>query len=363
MKIVLVISSLSSGGAERVLSNMANHWAAKGWDVSLLTFSGVDVDDFYTLDARVQRIHLDFRRESAGPVDKVLFNVRRLKALRNALRELAPEALISFMVSTNVLSILASIGLPQRVIVSERNDPVANPNITPLWRLGRRLTYRYADYVVAQTSRAGSWLARNCGACIAEIPNPLRLLPVPRETREPLVIAVGRLNKQKGFDLLLHAFSQLMPSFPEWRLVILGEGPERERLEVLSKTLGLETRVDMPGRVKDVEHWMARASLMVQPSRFEGFPNVLLEGMGMGLAVVSADCPSGPAEIIEDRKNGRLVPVEDPLSLAKVMSCLMADPDMRHGLGVAAMTVRDRYSMKHIMEAWSALLMESRGAK
>lgn len=358
MKIALVISSLSSGGAERVISNMANHWAAKGWDVSLLTFSGVDIEDFYALDPRVRRIYLDMRRPSVSLMDSLLFNGRRLRALRRELRELAPDVVISFMDSTNVLTILASVGMPHRVIVSERVDPVANPNATSFWRLARRLTYRFAYCVVAQTSGVGEWLERNCGARIAEIPNPLRPLPVPESPREPLVVAVGRLSQQKGFDLLLQAFARLTVSFPEWRLVILGEGPERERLEALRKAFGLEARVDMPGRVTDVERWLARASLMVQPSRFEGFPNVLLEGMGMGVAVVSADCRSGPADIIEDGKNGRLVPVEDVHALAEAMSRLMADPEARSDLAGTAIRVRERYSSERIMECWEALLVE-----
>ncbi len=341
------------------MSGMANHWASKGWEVSLLTFSSSEVSDFYPLDCRVQRIHLNLRKPTVRLSDKLVLNFKRAKILRNALRAAAPDAVISFMDSTNVLTILASVGMPHRVIVSERVDPVANSNITGFWRIARRLCYRFSDHVVAQTSGVGAWLAEKCGARIAVIPNPLRELHLTDKPREPMLLAVGRLDPQKGFDLLLQAFARVTAQFPEWRLVILGEGAERTMLEALRASLGLEAVVDLPGRVQDVESWMARASLMVQPSRFEGFPNVVLEGMGMGLPVISADCRSGPSDIINDGENGILVPVEKVLPLAKAMANLMDDPKARLDLGQAALAVREVYSEQRIMVLWEALLEES----
>jgi GalNAc-alpha-(1->4)-GalNAc-alpha-(1->3)-diNAcBac-PP-undecaprenol alpha-1,4-N-acetyl-D-galactosaminyltransferase len=356
VRIALVISSLGSGGAERVMSDMANHWASKGWGISLITFSGKDSSDFYPLSSLVQRIHLNLRRPTLSLSDKLLFNSKRIKALRDVLRAETPDVVISFMDSTNVLTILASSGMPHQVIVSERVDPVANPNISRFWRLARRLSYRFSDYVVAQTSEVAAWISENCKARVAVIPNALRPLQVTAVPREPLLLAVGRLDRQKGFDLLLKAFASLADRFPNWKLVLLGDGPERDELESLCATLGLNERVSMPGRVKDVECWLARASIMVQPSRFEGFPNVVLEGMGTGLPVITADCRSGPSDIIEDGKNGVLVPVEEVPPLAQAMSSLMDSPQTRIVMGRAALDVCEVYSQQRIMGLWEALL-------
>ena len=177
------------------------------------------------------------------------------------------------------------------------------------------------------------------------------------QQRENLILAIGRLVPQKGFDLFLEAFARIAPEFPQWRAAIAGEGPDREALERLSAELGVRGRVDFVGHVRDVESWMARASLVVQPSRFEGFPNAVLESMGMGAAVISADCPAGPAELIEDGINGRLVPVEDVEALAEAMAELMGDPALRLRLGREATRVRERFRQDSIMAQWEAVLV------
>ena len=138
--------------------------------------------------------------------------------------------------------------------------------------------------------------------------------------------------------------------------MILGEGPERTKLENLLRTLELRDKVNLVGQVSNVEKWMENASIQIQPSRFEGFPNVLIEGMAMGLAVVSTDCPSGPADIIKDQENGILVPTEDIISLATAMETLINDEHMRLKIGTAAMNVRQTYKLQKIMKKWDHLI-------
>jgi glycosyltransferase involved in cell wall biosynthesis len=159
---------------------------------------------------------------------------------------------------------------------------------------------------------------------------------------------------------LLRAFAKIAPGFAGWRLAIVGEGEERENLRRLRDNLLLDERVEFVGQTPDVAVWMARAGLVVQPSRFEGFPNVVLESMGLGAAVISADCPSGPAELIEDGINGRLVPIEDMETLASVMAELMSSPGERARLGRAATGVRQRYHQDTVMDRWEACLFPGR---
>ena len=352
LRFLLVTGTLECGGAERQLADMANYWAERGVDISLATWSGPHISDFYRLDRRIRRVHLDVA--SGG---KFRGNLGRILKLRHLMRNTAPDAALSFLTRSNVPTILAGIGLPVRIVVSERVQPAHETDLQLAWRILRRFVYRQAAAIVSQTAEAAEWIRANLGAKALVIPNALRQLPAETEVREPLVFGIGRLVPQKGFDLLLRAFARIADANPEWRVAIAGEGPDRQALEQLSAELEVRDRVDFVGHVRDVESWMARASLVVQPSRFEGFPNAVLESMGMGAAVISADCPAGPAELIEDGINGRLVPVEDVEALAGAMSQLMSDAKLRLQLGREATRVRERFRQDSIMAQWESVLV------
>ncbi len=349
--LLLVTDSLGCGGSERQLIDMANFWAAKSVRVTLATWSGPSTPDFYAHDPGVARVHLEPEGASLRS------HARRVRAMRSLIRELQPDAVLSFLPRSNVPTLLAGIGHPVRIVVSERAHPQADTSLTLPWRVLRRLTYARADVVVSQTQVTAAWIRDHWGHEPCVIPNALRVLPPPSGLREKLIVGVGRLVRQKGFDLLLDAFARVAPTFPGWRVAILGVGPEHARLVGQRDALGLADRVEFAGRVNDVERWMSRAGLVVQPSRFEGFPNAVLEAMGMGAPVISADCPAGPADIIEDGTNGCLVPVEDPVALARAMENLLADPSLRQRLGHSAIAVRDRYRQEAVMEKWQSTLV------
>jgi len=357
--VVLVTGSLLGGGAERVLSDMANYWARKGWSVAFASWSGPEIGDFYELDPRVNRVRLDVATSSSSIVGQLRLNLLRIFALRKLLATLDPDAVLSFIHTSNMLTILAATGLRMRVVVSERMEPGADPTVSSGWRLLRRICYVWSDEIVAQSKDAARWIRRYCRKEPIVIPNPLRSLPQLECERQPLIVAVGRLANQKGFDLLLRAFSKIASEFSDWNVAIIGEGKERDNLLRLCDELSLTTRVRFVGQVQNVESWMARAGLVVQPSRLEGFPNVLLESMGMGAPVISADCHSGPADMIQDGVNGRLVPVEDVTTLARVMAELMAEPKLRESLGREASKVRQSFRQDLIMDRWEECLLGS----
>jgi GalNAc-alpha-(1->4)-GalNAc-alpha-(1->3)-diNAcBac-PP-undecaprenol alpha-1,4-N-acetyl-D-galactosaminyltransferase len=350
--LLLVTDSLQCGGAERQMADMANYWCGRGMRVTLATWSGPRPADFYGTDARIRRVYLN--DESTG---RVRVNLRRVLKLRRHLVESKPHAVLSFLTRSNVPTILAATGLGIPVVISERTRPEREIGLRIEWRILRRMFYGRAAGVVCQTRATADWIWRNWRIRASVIPNSLRPLPMAGAGREPLVVGVGTLKREKGFDLLLEAFARIAGNFPDWRAAVVGDGPERAELLRLRDTLGLGSRVEFPGRATDVESWMARAGLVVQPSRFEGFPNAVLESMGMGAAVVSADCPAGPAEMIDDGVNGRLVPVEDVAALAGAMSALMAEPDLRARLGREAAKVRERFRQETIMTQWEALLL------
>lgn len=360
MRLTFVISSLSSGGAERAVTAMANYWGEKGWLVTIITLSGFSEAAFYELNPSVIRKPLGLMAAASNPIDGIANNFRRGWAIRRAVKESRADAVISFMDKINVVTLLATRGIDIPVLVSERIDPAMQP-LDRIWNVLRRWSYRYAVCIVVQTKRAKYFFSRRFRTTTHVIPNPVAVtnkleedsgLNVPK----PVIVAMGRLELQKGFDLLIQAFSRLDEHYDEWNLLIIGEGSRRAELKAMVKQRGLGGRVSLLGRIKNPHAVLRRADIFILPSRYEGFPNALLESMAVGLPVISFDCHSGPGEIIEDRVNGLLVPPEDVEALAVAMERLMRNEDERTRLGTNAKKVTEVLSMNRVMCMWEALL-------
>lgn len=358
MNLALVIASLGTGGAERVMSELANHFAERGDRVTLITLDTIELDA-YPLAPGIERVALGLVKNSTGIAGAIAMNCRRLGALRRAIRRSDARTVLSFEERTNVLVVVATVGLSVRRVVSERTDPVQHA-IGPVWALLRRLTYPLADAVVVQTARLLPWARRAAlrRRAAHAIPNPLRALKTSAAApaaREPLIAALGRLWLEKGHDVLIRAFAAVAPEYPEWRLTIVGEGPERGALTALAASLGISERVAMPGWMDVPEEMLARASVFVMSSRYEGFPNALLEAMGAGLPVVSTAC-RGTEELIEEGRNGYVVPIDDADALAAALRRLLADPGLRERLAAGARAAALRYSPRHVVPMWDAVL-------
>ncbi len=343
-----------------MISELANAFAQREHAAGVLTLSSPN-SGHYSLDERVQRMMLDVIWDSNSLWQSVAGNLRRIRMIRRAVQAFKPHVVVSFIDETNVRVLAALFGSGIPVIVSERIDPRRH-QVGRLWDLARRLLYPFAAQVVVQTEGVASWAKQFVAAQrVCVLPNFVRALPEPpafasRERQH--MLAVGRLDRQKGFDLLLRAFARCGLDRAGVRLTILGEGPERPRLRALATELGLADRVEMPGVVPDPERWMAQATVFVLPSRYEGFPNALLEAMAMGCPVIAADCDSGPREIVRHGENGWLVPAEDVEALARAMRQLFRDETLRARLGGAAVTVRQRYAKEAIVTRWERLIEE-----
>jgi glycosyltransferase involved in cell wall biosynthesis len=362
MRLALIVPSLGGGGAERVMATLANAWAARGNEVSLITLSSAG-NDRYALDRTVRRVALDMAGRSSNPVQALGRNLMRVRALRRAIKAAGPDAVISFVANTNALAMLAATGLRMPVIVTERQFAGAEPSRL-VWTLLRGLLYRRAAMVVAQTRRCADELEARVGRAVKVIPNPVApcaggsfpdAMGVA-DGRTHTLLAVGRLVPAKGFDLLIEAFARVAQRHPGWRLEILGEGPWRETLAQAVAAHGLETRIAMPGFSPQVRQAMRRADLFVLSSRFEGLPNALLEAMAEGTACVSFDCTAGPRELITHGGNGWLVPPEDVDGLAAALDTLMRDDALRACLATRAREVCNLYSVGEILRQWDMLL-------
>ncbi len=363
MRLTLIIPSLGAGGAERVMTLLAQALAARGHEVSLLTLSGGE-GEFFSGGAQVRRIRLNTTGDSRTAWEAVRANLARVQAIRRAVVASRPDAVLSFITTTNILAILACWRLPVRVVVSERVDPRQH-RVGTSWEALRTLLYRQADVVVAQTADVAAWFRARLPATtqITAIPNPVILaegesaeLPVPR----PFLLAAGRLVHQKGFDTLIRAFALLARARPDIHLAVAGEGPDAEALRNLVSELDLTDRVKLLGAIHGLPTLMKQAEAFVLSSRYEGFPNVLLEALASGLPVVAADCQSGPREILRDGEYGLLVPPQNPQALQDAMNRILTDARLRDHLRRLAPTAVAPYRIEPIVSAWERVLDRSR---
>ena len=367
MKICCVISGLYAGGAERVLSLLANHWARRGWAVTIITLSPTG-HDAYDLERHVERVGLGLEGETRSLWQAVASNGRKMLALRRAVGRRRPDLVISFVDRMNVLTLLACTGLQVPVVVSERTHPSYH-KVGRSWSLLRRLAYRRADALVVQSNAVRVWGERLVSKDrVHIIPNPVgdqfRVADeATAERRRPVVLAVGRLGPEKGFDILIRAFRLAVADNPAWSLTIVGQGPnERQLRSMVDEHLPSASEV-FPGLVKDTEPYYRTASVFVLSSRYEGFPNALLEAMASGCAVIAADCPGGTAEIVRDGIDGVLVPPDDVAALARELERLMKDSSERKRLGDAAAVSVGRFRAERILAMWDDVIGDVRGRR
>lgn len=349
---------MDCGGAERVMAQLANHWAHRGDQVTLVTLDTA-ASDWFELHPRVKRVALGVLGDSSSFFGAIGANLVRLFALRRAILATGASVIVSFEECTNVLVLIASLWAQLTLVVCERNDPRSSP-IGRAWNFLRTLTYPLADALVVQTKALLPWASRIMRGrrLIEAIPNPVRpmngyALALPQEMKR--IVSVGRLAPQKGHDVLLRAFAAVAREHPGWTLTIVGEGPERQALAELAIELGIAERVDLMGSVPEPGEVLVTSDFFVMASRYEGFPNALLEAMACGLPVISTDSV-GAQEIVTDGHDGLLTPVEDEAALAQAMRRLIEDPELRQRLGRNGAEVSERYSLDRIVERWDAAL-------
>jgi glycosyltransferase involved in cell wall biosynthesis len=331
VRIAFVIPSLGAGGAERVASLLANEWSANGHDVTLVTFDTPGTEPFFALDPGVALREIAAFAAERGLTVRLSTNVARVSRLRSLLRELHPDVVVAFMTEANVIALWASQGLGVPVVISERNQP-DRPGLGKAHRLARRLTYPMAHALVVQTDFIASWAKARFRIPVHVIPNPVRLGTGEARREQGDVqwlISLGRLAHQKGIDILIRSFATLAGAHPSWRLVIYGEGPDRAALEQLRADSGCGDRILLPGLVKDGPEALRQASLFVLPSRFEGYPNALLEALACGLPVVATACPGGTVEILCNGVYGMLVPPDDVAAMTAALDAMLSARDLR----------------------------------
>ena len=370
MDILLVIFSLSFvGGAERVLTVMANYWAEKGWKVTVATYDHGENQPFYDLSPQVKHEPLYLASESSNPFSRIINNYQRVKNLKKYFNKKAPDVIISFVAKRNIITLLSTLKTGIPVIVSERKNPALSSNGL-ISRCLRKWLYPKASGVVCQTKAMMEYYLPDLKHNAVVIPNPVLKDHLDGSSPEillpdgKLLFAIGSMAskekvKQKGFDMLIPVFNDLALKHNNWNLVILGDGPERDHLKQMVKNYNLEDRVFLPGNVKNIHSVLNQGDLFVLSSRYEGFPNALVEAMSCGLPAVSFDCPTGPGEIIRNGVDGYLVKTEDLDTMQIMLGKLMEDQVLRKSMGEKAREVLDRFNIDSVMEEWEKLINRS----
>lgn len=355
MRIAFVLSGLGAGGSEKIVNLLAHHRRARGDTVHVVAVNANSSESYFPYDGTIK---VEPLADSTQGMLRIVGIGQRLLQLRRSLRRIEPDIIISFLTKINVLAGLATYGLAAPIIMSERNN-FKSQDMNPFWRIARPIVARRAESLVMQTRDACQSLSPNLRAKTVIIPNPVTLPRV--SNRAPgngsRVIAVGRLEKQKGFDLLLDAFKLTTVSAPAATLTIFGDGPMRDELERQALNLGIADRVRMPGVTKSPVDWIASGDVFVLSSRFEGFPNVLLEAMTAGLATIAFDCPWGPSEILSTPDSGLLVPCGNVEQLGEAIRRVVNDPTLQKRLATAgSLAASSRYAKSAVLEQWDVVI-------
>ncbi len=354
-RIAFVLGGMTFGGAERVISILANHYAAMGWRVDIITMLKPECD--FELDPSIRHLHLGGSAR-ASRLLRVLWMPTWLLRLRRYLNKERPDALVSFAARINCMSLGMALTLPAkkrpRLIVSERNDPMKDTRTALVRRLTEQL-YPRADRIVFQTTHAMNCFSEKVRKKGVIVPNPVDA-KVPRaDVPAKKIVAVGKLMRQKNHALLLDAFARLKEEFPGHTLRIYGDGVLREELQERIRSLGLEGRAVLEGWRTDVAEQIADAELFVLPSNYEGLSNALMEALAMGLPCVSTNC-AGAEDLIEDGVNGRVVPVGDPDALTAAMRELLSDPASARRMGEMARRKSASFAAGPILERWDGMV-------
>lgn len=354
MRIMFPIYKLSSGGAERTVSYLASYLAEKGHEVYILTY--ID-DDFYTVSPKVHRVTLNqiklpstsFNKNNLVILIKRIVNLgKKVFIIPNITKQIRPDVVLAMLSSMATGYIRMHKKGVFKLISSERANPIFEEQSIYRQRVN---IFNECDGVIFQTERAKLCYSEDIQRKAVVIPNAVgnsdvyKDIQIPKQRRKA-ICSVGRLTKQKDYKTLICAFSMVSRKYSEYILEIYGCGEMLNELINYANELGIKDKVFFMGEDKHAILKCSDATCFVLSSVFEGMPNALMEAMAVGLPCISTNCPFGPAELIEDRVNGLLVPVGDCNALKDAMISIIQDRLWADNLGRRAQKIIDRNSMQ-----------------
>ena len=355
-KIVFLIGSLHNGGAERVISVLANEFVKK-YEVHILTIMEDKVD--YDLDSNINYKYI--MKDDEGKKG-IIRNYIRIKKIRDFVKKTNPDVVISFLWATNIIAILSCLFLPQCLILSERNDPKHEPG-SGILRLIRNCLFRIRkkNYFVFQTEYAQSCFSNYIKRKSKIIFNPIKdnLPEKYTDVRKNKIVCVARLVSEKNISMLLKAFKKVYEKYPDYLLFLYGRGPLEKQLKEESLNLGIRDNVIFKGFSKNVHSEIIDAKLFVLPSNFEGISNAMIEALALGIPTICTDCPAyGAREFITDGENGYLIDVNDEKALEDKMLSVITNVSLQNKFSQNATKIRNNLNSNQICKQWECFIRE-----
>lgn len=346
IKICFIASSLSSGGMERVLSELAIYFSFQHYiQVSLITITKSNI--FFDLPQSILIYQPSFK---FSHYPRLISIVKTFYFIRKHLKEIKPNKVISFGGKYNSFVILTAAFLSIDIFISDRSIP--GKSYGKFLDLLNPLLYKNTAGIIAQTEKAKEIISRKIKHNnVKIIGNPFRIKKISKAVRENIILNVGRFISSKQQDLLLDFFSGL--KLDNWKLIFIGDGPELINVKKLSVRLRIQNKVEFLGLVKDIDAYYFKSKIFAFTSNSEGFPNVLGEAMAAGCACISFDCTTGPSELIDDGINGFLVPVGDNGQYIKKIKLLIDNEELRAKFGIAARKkIENKFIINKIAEQY-----------
>lgn len=349
-KIVFVLPDMRGGGSERVVAMLANEFTNRGYEVAILLFAGNQT--IYPLD---KRIEVAVVGEVSG--GNLLIRLKRIWKMRQYYKKNKGCYIFAFSVMGAVFSVFAAMGIPHRMLVSERNDPQRYEH-----RKIRDWAYRKAEKLVFQTEDVVGCFSDDIRKKAVVIPNPIadNMLSLYEGERKKCVVSVARLQPQKNHKLLIDAFADFLVDYPDYELDIFGVGELENELKCQAESLGIKNKVIFKGFSSNVTQEIWKSKMFVLSSDYEGISNSMVEALSIGVPVISTDCPVGGSRMfINNGINGLLVPVGDRQAMTDAMKRIASDDDFARKLSVNGIKIREKYGLKKIAN----MFLEEAGLK
>lgn len=363
MKIMFFYSSMMAGGAERMISALANCYAKQEIEVSIAVIN--NNFSFYPLNPQVSLLKIGDSKNSQNLYQAIKNNLEIILSTRQALKEVKPDCVICFGINYVVYSLVAKIFLNIKVIGSERSNPYSSPK--GFWDNIKKFVSPLADGYIFQTNGAKRYYPRSVQKKCEVIQNGILIDSLPadivplNERIQNSICAVGRLAAVKDFDKLIFAFAQFLKMHPSYTLTIYGEGEDRGKLEELINNLHLYEKVFLAGRISNILEEVSKREIFILSSRYEGMPNALIEGLACGCGCIATDCDFGPSELIQDGKNGLLVPVGDIDAMTSAMQKLASNRPLLEKIAKNALNIRNTHSMEKIAKRYLDYIIRTVG--
>ena len=352
-KIIIVTISLGNDGAERVLSLLSSKFIDDGYEVIILQTKPGYYGNGFRCDERISIVDLPYN--GGNSTRRYFFEA---KQLHDYLKRDQSATVLAFLAQSIFISVIAKIGLNNRLIVSERNDPRRCP-AKRIQRIIRDISFHFADQIVFQTKTVQHMFPRSIQDKSVVIPNPVnpQLLEPYKGKRRHRIVTAGRLHPQKNLEMLFEAFALFHKQFDDYYLDVYGKGDLELKLKKKAKELGLSDKIIFHGFVTDLHEQIKDVAMYVCSSDYEGISNSILEAMAMGIPTISTDCPIGGSSLlIKNRINGFLVPVGSIEEMFRAMIEIAEDLELANKISRNAIKIREKFDINKVALEWEKIL-------